>query len=393
MVGVHAGAVTSTPWQRLPAELAPAMRPRLPAVIRAVATAVTEATPAFTGVAEQKFRSDAWTAVEVALHHFLDLVGTTDPALPPRVREVFVALGAAEAREQRGPEALLAALRMASRLLLRHLGEVLAELRPLDVETLVDCADAVSGYVDELAAASTDGFAQQVREQSGDGDRLRRQLADLLLAGGAPAEVVAAAATRVGWPELDTVVPVVLAVGHARDVRFRFGVDGLVVERGRDAVVLLRAGPRTSRSALAATLYGRAASVGPELPWPQVPQAVRLAELTATAAPPTADVVFADDQLTTLAVQGQPDALAVLTVRRLAPFESLRPAGREELLRTLHSWLRHWGARTAVSAELFVHPQTVSYRVKRLRALLGDDLADPDRRFELLLVLAARSRP
>ncbi|WP_326553154.1 PucR family transcriptional regulator [Micromonospora sp. NBC_01813] len=393
MVDVHAGAVTSTPWQRLPAELAPAMRPRLPAVIRAVATAVTEATPAFAGVAEQKFRSDAWTAVEVALHHFLDLVGTTDPALPPRVREVFVALGAAEAREQRGPEALLAALRMASRLLLRHLGEVLAELRPLDVETLVDCADAVSGYVDELAAASTDGFAQQVREQSGDGDRLRRQLADLLLAGGAPAEVVAAAATRVGWPELDTVVPVVLAVGHARDVRFRFGADGLVIERGRDAVVLLRAGPRTSRSALAATLHGRAASVGPALPWPQVPQAVRLAELTATATPPTADVVFADDQLTTLAVQGQPDALAVLTVRRLAPFDSLRPTGREELLRTLHSWLRHWGARTAVSAELFVHPQTVSYRVKRLRALLGDDLADPDRRFELLLVLAARSRP
>ncbi|MFV2020200.1 PucR family transcriptional regulator [Micromonospora sp. LOL_023] len=390
---MHAGAVTSTPWQRLPAELAPAMRPRLPAVIRAVATAVTEATPAFAGVAEQKFRSDAWTAVEVALHHFLDLVGTPHPALPPRVREVFVALGAAEAREQRGPEALLAALRIASRLLLRHLGEVLAELRPLDVETLVDCADAVSGYVDELAAASTDGFAQQVREQSGDGDRLRRQLADLLLAGGAPAEVVALAATRVGWPELDTVVPVVLALGHARDVRFRFGADGLVVERGRDAVVLLRAGPRTSRSALAATLGGRAASVGPALPWPQVPQAVRLAELTATAAPPTADVRFADDHLTALAVQGQPDALAVLTVRRLAPFESLRPAGREELLRTLHSWLRHWGARTAVSAELFVHPQTVSYRMKRLRELLGDELTDPDRRFELLLVLAARSRP
>lgn len=398
---MRADPVTSTPWQRLPTELAPAMRPRLPAVIRAVATAVTDSTPAFAGVAEPKFRSDVRTAVDVALHHFVDLIGTAAPALPPRVREVFVALGAAEAREQRGPESLLAALRIAARLLLRHLGDVLAEVRPVDVETLVDCADAVNGYVDELAAAGTDGFARQLREQSGDGDRSRRQLADLLLAGSASADVVAAAAGRAGWPELDVVVPVVLAVRHVRDARFRFGADGLVVERGRDAVVLLRAGPRTRRSALAVTLSGRGAAVGPALPWPQVPQAVRLAELTATLARPASapsaqsipDVVFADDHLTTLAVQGQPDALAVLTDRRLAPFAALRPAGRAELLRTLHSWLRHWGARTAVSAELFVHPQTVSYRVKRLRALLGDDLDDPDRRFELLLVLTARSRP
>ena len=40
-----------------------------------------------------------------------------------------------------------------------------------------------------------------------------------------------------------------------------------------------------------------------------------------------------------------------------------------------------------MSAELFVHPQTVSYRLNRLRQLLGDDLDDPTARFELLLVL------
>ena len=46
-----------------------------------------------------------------------------------------------------------------------------------------------------------------------------------------------------------------------------------------------------------------------------------------------------------------------------------------------------------MSAELFVHPQTVSYRLKRLRELLGDDLDDPAARFELLLVLTARRSP
>jgi DNA-binding PucR family transcriptional regulator len=64
-------------------------------------------------------------------------------------------------------------------------------------------------------------------------------------------------------------------------------------------------------------------------------------------------------------------------------------ATRERLLTTLHSWLRHWGSRSAAAAELFVHPQTVSYRLNRLRELLGDDLDDPEARLELLLVLAA----
>ena len=59
---------------------------------------------------------------------------------------------------------------------------------------------------------------------------------------------------------------------------------------------------------------------------------------------------------------------------------------------TLESWLRHWGSRTAVAAELFIHPQTVGYRLKRLRELLGDGLDDPAARFELLLILAFRNQ-
>ena len=99
---------------------------------------------------------------------------------------------------------------------------------------------------------------------------------------------------------------------------------------------------------------------------------------------------FADDHLVALALNGEPGALAVLSARRLAPFATLRTAQRESLLATLDAWLRHWGSRTAVSAELFVHPQTVSYRLSRLRELLGDDLDDPAVRFELHLVLAFR---
>jgi DNA-binding PucR family transcriptional regulator len=53
------------------------------------------------------------------------------------------------------------------------------------------------------------------------------------------------------------------------------------------------------------------------------------------------------------------------------------------------AWLRHRGAQAAVAAELGVHPQTVRYRLRRLRELFGAALEDPDRRFALELALRA----
>ncbi|HKS98575.1 MAG TPA: helix-turn-helix domain-containing protein, partial [Rugosimonospora sp.] len=116
------------------------------------------------------------------------------------------------------------------------------------------------------------------------------------------------------------------------------------------------------------------------------------AELAARLVSPDPGPVFVDDHLATLGLRGEPGALAVLAARRLAPLSGVRATQRKRLLETLHSWLLHWGSRTEMAAELFVHPQTVSYRLKRLRELLGDDLDDPAARFELLLVLSV-TRP
>jgi DNA-binding PucR family transcriptional regulator len=43
-----------------------------------------------------------------------------------------------------------------------------------------------------------------------------------------------------------------------------------------------------------------------------------------------------------------------------------------------------------VAKALHVHPQTVRYRLARLRELFGARLDDPDARFELELALRAR---
>lgn len=362
------------------------MRPRLPAAVPAIAGAVAGLNPQTSG---PKFERDVRTAVQVALDHFLDLAGTDEPALPPRIRQVFVALGAAEARENHGPELLLSGLRTAARLLLRTASEALAAVRPVTVEEIIDLSDATSAFIDELAAACTDGLARQLREQAGEGDRRRRRVADLLLHGGAPAETAREAVAAIGWAVLDRVVPVLLPADQARDAQFRFAADGVVAERGRDAVLLLRAGPRSDRAVLAEALGGMFGEtvVGPAVPWAEVPAAVRLAE---RAAEVIGTGIFVADHFAALALRGEPGAMAALSRRRLAPLAALRPAQRDHLLATLASWLRHWGSRTAVATELYVHPQTVSYRLNRLRELLGPDLDDPAARFELQLVLAHR---
>jgi len=48
------------------------------------------------------------------------------------------------------------------------------------------------------------------------------------------------------------------------------------------------------------------------------------------------------------------------------------------------------GGLQAVAEQLHVHPQTVRYRLARLRELFGTRLDDPDGRFELELALRAR---
>lgn len=385
--------MTETPWARLPVSVAVGLRPELAGTIHTLAE-VAAATPRFADITDPKFERDVDTAVRVALERFVDLVATNEPALPPEVREVYVGLGAAEARDERGPEALLSALRAAARALFRAGAATLERDGLASTEHLVDLSDAIQAYVDELAAAATDGFALQVRERAGEGDRQRRHLAELLIRSNASPKLVDEAAGALGWRSLGRVVPVLLGLDQARHVRFRFSADGLVLERERDLVLLLRAGAGTTRGALTESLQGRSAVVGPALDHGSVPESIRLAERAALLGPtpsPDGAPLFVDDHLAALALKGESEALAILTARRLAPLDHLPTPQRARLLDTLQSWLRHWGSRADISAELFVHPQTVSYRMRRLRDLFGADLDDPRARFELQLVLRART--
>jgi DNA-binding PucR family transcriptional regulator len=98
-------------------------------------------------------------------------------------------------------------------------------------------------------------------------------------------------------------------------------------------------------------------------------------------------LVRAAEQLGALVAHGDEEALAELAGARLAPLEAETPASRRRLVETLRAWLDAQGEVAAVAARLHVHPQTVRYRMARLRELFGEALTDPEARLELALAL------
>jgi DNA-binding PucR family transcriptional regulator len=100
--------------------------------------------------------------------------------------------------------------------------------------------------------------------------------------------------------------------------------------------------------------------------------------------------VATDDHLADLIVHGDESVLDELALRRLGPLDALPGRVRDRLSETLLAWLEHHGRLREVADALYVHPQTVRYRVGQLRDALGDDLDDPRTRFELELALRGR---
>jgi hypothetical protein len=95
--------------------------------------------------------------------------------------------------------------------------------------------------------------------------------------------------------------------------------------------------------------------------------------------------------LSTLLVLADEELARALCAARLAPLERLRPPQRDRIAETMLSWLLLGENAAEVAQRIHVHPQTVRYRLRQIQELFGDQLRDPDRRFELQLALRARS--
>jgi DNA-binding PucR family transcriptional regulator len=143
---------------------------------------------------------------------------------------------------------------------------------------------------------------------------------------------------------------------------------------------------------LLATLAGRPAGIGPAVALGDAARSFRLACAVLALAEERGETkpLAVDAHRVELMWRTEPSLVAALAAERLAPLGGETPGSRTRLQATLLAWLRHAGNVGEAAAELGVHPQTVRYRLGRLRELFGTALDDPDARFELELVLRAR---
>ncbi len=290
-------------------------------------------------------------------------------------------------------DALLAAYRVGARVSWRELSQV-ALGRGADPHALARFAEVVFAYIDELSAASVAGHADEMARTGREREERLATLGRLLITGEGE-DVLRAAATRAAWPVPGTLTVVIVPSSQARAAISRVHPNTLQVqvigpggdlEDGGERAVLLVPNVR-SRSALLRRLAATTAIVGPSRPWTRARSSYLRAFRAARTAPPaTGHPVDTEDLLAELVLGADPEALADLRRRVLAPLDDLTGSTRDRLIETLRSWLLNHGRREAIAAELQVHPQTVRYRMGRIRERYGDRLRDP--RWVLALTVA-----
>jgi hypothetical protein len=388
--------VPTHPWEDLPPEVANVLRPELPALADEIVDELSHGVPDYARPLEGPFGKALRSGVEEALGRFTTMVENPN-ADRDEGREVYLNLGRGEMRAGRSMDALLAAYRLGARIAWRRLAAA-GERAGLHPHTLYALAEAIFAYIDELSADSIEGYAREQAAAAGALQRRRQRLAALLIQDppATPAAVEAAAANATWRLPRSLAVLVVEAQGsgeQADRLALRLGPEVLVVQVAPLIVALVPAGDWQGGRGGAGR--GRGAALGPTVTWQEAGVSfARARELLRLA-----DDGAIEDSAGLLLAERHKLSLLLGVDRRLArdvadsalePLEGETELSRERLGSTLDAWLRHRGRTEAVAKALHVHPQTVRYRLARLRELFGPRLDDPDARFELELALRAR---
>jgi hypothetical protein len=390
-----------SPRLHLPRPLLAALEDGLPALAERTVAAVVAEVPAYTAAVGPQ-RRQIEDAVRQTITVFVRLVGDgvdpdTSPAQDPALDGAY-SLGQGEARAGRSSEMLLAAYRVGARTVWRHWSE-LAVAHWLARDQLAMFAELIFAYLDRLSATGVSGHADELARTGMARQRTRELLVRRLL-GSASVDDLLVSAERADWRAPQTLTAV--AVPSGRAVGAMQMIDPRTLELPDDASVgsarsmtllLVPDVGGTSRDRFVTSFSFPGSVIGPPRPWMAAAESVRRVERTLTMSLDADAVTDTERLLPELVLGADVEALRDLRGQALRPLQGLRPNTRDDLTATLRAWLLHQGRREGIAAELFVHPQTVRYRVGRLRELFGPRLNDPRAILELVVALGLPHLP
>ena len=381
---------------KLTGDVAAQLRAELPRTSADVVAAIVAEVPSYSRAFAGPMGETISQAVAVALSGFVDGLELGVP-IERTANSLAVSgaydLGRGEARSGRSMDALLSAYRVGARVSWQALAAT-AVAAGLSAQEVALFADLVFAYIDQLSASSVAGHSDELETAGRVRQRRLEKVARQIVTGASP-EVVAATAEGADWPLPQQATPVLIDQAGVRRVLTGLGTRGdqtLVLTEDQPGVALgglallivPQAARRTVRQAMGRRLR---AVLGPTVEFTATGTAVRRT-LRLRDLVDDSGLVDADEWLTELVLTADLESREELRAKVLAPLDDVRDSTREKLIETLRMWLLCQGRRDVVAQALFVHPQTVRYRMGLLREQYADRLDDPAYVRELLVALA-----
>jgi sugar diacid utilization regulator len=261
--------------------------------------------------------------------------------------------------------------------------------------------EAIVRYAREVAFATAEVYARAAEMRGAWDARLEALVVDSVLRAEAD-ETVRSRASALGWASKGDVVVVLGRVpdtpssgaraSFVDDVRrsaHHVGMDALCAVQGDQLVVVLGGVDNPDKAGASIVEHFGA---GPVVVGPLVPGLVH-ANLSARAAlaglqaapgwPQAPRPVTSDDLLPERALAGDAEARAQLVAEVYRPLVDAGAA----IFDTVAGFLEHGGSIEATSRSLFVHPNTVRYRLRRAADVAGMSPTDPRHAYTLRVAL------
>ena len=300
--------------------------------------------------------------------------------------------------------AVMAAYRIASHHLWDAVVQIATTQPDIGRDVLIMATERIWHIQDTYTDAMTSAYRQQTTHQVLEDEAERAALTEALLDGrnltdyavwevaqllrlpiSGPYVVIAATCPTVGKQAL----PGIAAMLRSADIfsawrllpDIQIGIAHVSTESKRDAVVELLERQATTR-------------VGVSPPFNDLTdtaQALRYARVALnTRSSRTGGVTVFEDSLLAVAAVSAPEVTNKVAAIILGQFDDLSSEEKGVLFETFRVWLAQKGSTANTAAQLYLHPNTVRHRLRRIEEHTGRSLAVPDQLAELCLAFEIR---
>jgi hypothetical protein len=368
----------------------------VPALAQAILGEIRREYPGLPLAVDDSGEPMALIGIRRALEDFVDHLVVEGDRPGERRLEVFQEFGRGEVLQGRSLDSLQAIYRLGVRLAWRRLSEIGQQVQ-IPPPAMYELVESGFEYLDGLVAQSVRGYVEAAARQAGERLRLQRRLIALMLSEHRtdPTDALARHAERIGWPLPEQVAVGVLLRPAPESVAPAVGQDVLLdMEHEEPRMIVPDPDAAGRPELLGRAMTGWSGAIGPPVPLAEAAKSLHWAwaavRLMERGLLPAGQVLRCTEHTEALVLLPPEELIEDLARRCLAPLDQCAPAHSRRLVETLLAWLETRGGAPEVAARLGVHPQTVRYRLRQIRELMGDEVDDPDRRFKLELVLRAR---